>query len=398
NLTFGALVSEQSTQVFRESEEKNSTMSYTFSFTNDWIFSDNELKNSPSSKKGISWDQELELRKNGIIFYESMAKIFRVPRQAIATGKQLFHRFFIRESFTDHDKYLVAATCLFLSAKAEDHPLAINNFAEHYISQRKEVTMEFALRYHTAEMIAEAILQKEYAVLHALAFDLDVSFPHIHLNDKIESLVELHTHLSEEDKATLTNTMMRNSWSFLNDCSRTPLCLRLSAEDIAAGAAYLAGTIDDTIPSTVRSKDGETWEYVLSDNQNCLIDAATMILEVYVSPSIDESTLSPSIVKLLNMFHPYRGLEEFETTAAHVLSRKASVGVEDVETDFESDVTTPPADKGLFDDECFDIPMATFSRKRSIDECGFASPPYSPCSPPYSPYSPPPSDKRPRWL
>ncbi|KAF0690663.1 Aste57867_17969 [Aphanomyces stellatus] len=372
-------------------------MSYTFSFTNDWTFSDVELKNSPSSKKGISWEQELELRKNGIIFYESMAKIFRVPRQAIATGKQLFHRFFIRESFTDHDKYLVAATCLFLSAKAEDHPLAINNFADHYISQRKEVTMEFALRYHTAEMIAEAILQKEYAVLHSLAFDLDVEFPHLLLSDKIDSLVALHTELSDAEKAALTNTMMKNSWSFLNDCSRTPLCLRLSADDIASGAAYLAGTIDDTIPCSVRSKDGENWEYVLSENQNGLIDAATMILEVYVSAGIDESTLSPSIVKLLNMFHPYRGLEEFETTAEDVQSSKVSIGVDDVETDFESDVTTPPADRVLFDDDCYDVPVASFGRKRSIDDCGLASPPFSPCSPPYSPYSPPyTSDKRPR--
>ncbi|RHY29113.1 hypothetical protein DYB32_005416 [Aphanomyces invadans] len=369
-------------------------MSYTFSCTNDWVFTDTELKASPSSKKGISWDQELELRKNGIIFYESMAKIFRVPRQAIATGKQLFHRFFIRESFTDHDKYLVAATCLFLSAKAEDHPLSVHNFAEHYISQRKEVTMEFALRYHTVEMIAEAILQKEYVVLHTLAFDLDVEFPHLLLSDKIDSLVDLHTHLSVAEREALTNTMMKNSWSFLNDCSRTPLCLRLTAEEIAAGAAYLAGTIDDTIPCTIRTKDGENWEYVLSDNQNSLIDSATMILEVYVS--INEATLSPSIVKLLNMFHPYRDLDPMPD--AIMAPKKPSTLDDGVDTDFESDVTTPPADRTLFDDE-FDG-VIHISRKRSMEEYDMASPPFSPCSPPYSPCTPPyaTSEKRPRCV
>ncbi|KAF0723098.1 hypothetical protein DYB37_008674 [Aphanomyces astaci] len=372
---------------------------YTFSFTNDWVFTDTELKASPSSKKGISWDQELDLRKNGIIFYESMAKIFRVPRQAIATGKQLFHRFFIRESFTDHDKYLVAATCLFLSAKAEDHSLAVHNFAEHYISKRKEVTMEFALRYHTVEMIAEAILQKEYAVLHTLAFDLDVAFPHLLLSDKIDSLVALHTHLSVAEKEALTNTMMKNSWSFLNDCSRTPLCLRLKADEIAAGAAYLAGTIDDTVPCTIRTKDGENWEYVLSDNQNGLIDAATMILEVYVS--INEATLSPSIVKLLNMFHPYRGMEELEPMP-DALTKKASMLDDGVDTDFESDVTTPPADRTLFDDDCGFDGVMNASRKRALEPYG--SPPYSPDSPPYSPCTPPyicsttTSAKRPRCV
>ncbi|EQC25407.1 hypothetical protein SDRG_16734 [Saprolegnia diclina VS20] len=387
-------------------------MAYTFTCTNDWLLTDDELKSSPSSRKGIAWDQEVELRKNGIIFFESLAKIFRIPRLADSTGKQLFHRFFTRESFTDHDKYLVAATCLFLGAKAEDHPLAIANFAEHYIAQRRSVTLEFALRYHTIESISEAILAKEYVVLHALGFDLDVAFPHMLLNDKIERLVELHTALTADMKAVLSNTLLKTTWSFLNDCSRTPLCLRLDADDIAAGAVYLAGMLDNTVPDSVTTSDSQPWECVLRTNQDMLIDAATFILEAYVCDGIDESKLSPCIVELLNRFHPYRGLEEVEFNTDDQTSPLSFAGMDDGDnaTDLESDVVnggTPDdiADKAFEDEQYFYLGT---SKKRRLsmdddDDDMDASPSYTPYSPPYgcgapvvAPFSPLASSKRPK--
>jgi hypothetical protein len=362
---------------------------YTFSFTNDWLFSDDELKCSPSSRRGISWDHEVELRKNGIIFYERLAKNFRIPRLADSTGKQLFHRFFTRESFTDHDKYLVAATCLFLGAKAEDHPLSIQTFSEQYIVQRRNETVEFALRYHTVESIAESILAKEYVVLHALAFDLDVSFPHLLLNDKIESLLQLYHGLSSIEKAALSNTLLKTSWSFLNDCSRTPLCLRLSAEDIADGAVYLAGTINDTIPNTVVTPDGQSWEYALRDNQNVLIDAARFILEAYVCPDFDESKLSPSIVQLLNMYHPDRGMESTENVNDDDTATPISFSSEndfDNTTDLDSDGVSVMTPENKFDDNYPDVHVV--SKKRMFET---SSVPVFPLSPSFvAPYYSPP--------
>ncbi|OQR96913.1 cyclin, partial [Thraustotheca clavata] len=218
---------------------------------------------------------------------------------------------------------------------------------------------------------------KEYVVLHALAFDLDVTFPHLLLNDKIERIVALHTTFTLDQKATLSNSLLKTTWSFLNDSSRTPLCLRLDADDIAAGAVYLAGLLDNTVPDTIVTSDGQPWECVLRPNQEMLIDAATFILEAYICEGIDESKLSPSIVDLLNRFHTYRFMEEvkFEHT-----SPMSSAGMDDLDntTDLESDIVnggTPDdvADKS-FEEEmiCTDI---FISKKRSLDD--YAEPLFS---------------------
>lgn len=232
---------------------------------NDWIFTQEELRSTPSQREGMKYVDELILRRKACDFIEKMSKSLDLPKLAQISADNFLHRFYMRQSLVRYDKYLVAAACVLLGSKAEESPKKIGYIAKEYIAVRKVVEKDqvFAIQKHDPQVIAGKIISMEGVVLHALAYELTLSHPYKYINEKVDKVVRLQN-LTEEDVKSLSGKIKQVAWSFLNDSAYTLACLRLEAMDLAAGAVYLAGLYESYVPEDLCTAEGEPWWNVLS--------------------------------------------------------------------------------------------------------------------------------------
>jgi len=284
---------------------------------NDWIFTADELRSTPSQREGMKYVDELIIRRKACDFIEKMSKSLDLPKLAQISADNFLHRFYMRQSLVRYDKYLVAAACVLLGSKAEESPKKIGYVAKEYIAVRKVVEKDqvFAIQKHDPQVIAGKIISMEGVVLHALAYELTLSHPYKYINEKVDKVVRLQN-LTEEGVKSLSGKIKQVAWSFLNDSAYTLACLRLEAIDLAAGAVYLAGLYESYVPEDLSTPEGEPWWNVLSTPVPTLKDAARHLLEAYTEPYIRTQVLPAGLSKLVYIYHPPKRVESPATLFA----------------------------------------------------------------------------------
>uniref|UniRef100_A0AC34FZC0 Cyclin-like domain-containing protein n=1 Tax=Panagrolaimus sp. ES5 TaxID=591445 RepID=A0AC34FZC0_9BILA len=215
-----------------------------YPFPSNFIFSEDEIKNSPSFRKHkISADEEIILRRVGTCFIKQLTS--RINKKIVVKQKQIsaratcmamvyFHRFYMYHSFTTFLPIEMATTCLFLASKAEDCPKSINVFSDYYyrLTHNGEKLQE-----HEFEDVNPMIEAYEIRLLQTLAFEFRIELPHI-------AVINAPFH-SQSDY------LKKIAWRFSTDMlSFTTLCLQYDEKVLAAAAFYAAGAyldIDVTI-------------------------------------------------------------------------------------------------------------------------------------------------------
>ncbi|KAK1943221.1 Cyclin-T1-4 [Phytophthora citrophthora] len=278
--------------------------------TCDWIFSEQELRATPSQRDGMKFTDELMLRRKACDFIEKMAKALDLPKLAQISADNYLHRFYMRQSLVRYDKYLVAASCVLLGSKAEESPKKIGYVAREYIAVRKHVEKDqvFAIQKHDPQVIAGKIISMEGVVLHNLAYELTLSHPYKYINEKVDKVVRLQ-HLNEQEAKIQSSKIKQVAWSFLNDSAYTVACLRLESMDLAAGAVYLAGLYESYVPEGLCTTSGLPWWTALTTPLHTLQDAARYLLNAYTAPYIETGVLPAGLSKLVYMFHPPKPVE-----------------------------------------------------------------------------------------
>lgn len=273
--------------------------------TNDWIFSDAELRSSPSHRDGMKHKDELILRRKGCDFIEKLAKPLDMPKLAIVSAQYYLHRFYMRQSLVRYDKYLVAAACVLLASKVEESPKKIGYIAKEYIAARNIVDKDhvFAIQKHDPQVTASRIISMEGVLLHTMSYDLTITHPYKFINEKVDKVVRL-LGLPDEIAKRQCAKIKQVAWSFLNDSMYTCACLRAESGNLAAAAVYLAGLYENYVPDDVYTSEGAPWWDVLSTPHDTLQDAATYLLAAYAEPYIDTKKLPAGLAKLVLLFHP----------------------------------------------------------------------------------------------
>ncbi|RLN61165.1 hypothetical protein BBP00_00005573 [Phytophthora kernoviae] len=278
--------------------------------SSDWIFTELELRSTPSQKDGMKFADELVLRRKACDFIEKMAKSLDLPKLAQISADNYLHRFYMRQSLVRYDKYLVAAACVLLGSKAEESPKKIGHVAKEYISVRKIVEKEqvFAIQKHDPQVIAGKIISMEGVVLHNMSYELTLSHPYKFINEKVDKVVRLQQ-LSERDAKSQSGKIKQVAWSFLNDSAYTVACMRLESVDLAAGAVYLAGLYESYVPEDLCTVNGLPWWSALATPLHTLQDAARFLLNAYTAPYIKTNVLAAGLSKLVYTFHPPKPIE-----------------------------------------------------------------------------------------
>lgn len=263
----------------------------------EWIFTEEELCNTPSITDGVTVKNERIYRFRTAWFIEELAKELRGVRIVLNTALVLFHRFFVFQSFKKHNRFVrdplaspihtnqsypldnpryaalfvrsfvrsficsslstlqeIAAACIFLASKVEEKPLRLREVAAAFTAVKRKTT---PLSEAEAKSLPNVVLAVERILLQTLCFDMMIAHPHSHIQAKING----HTHTSlrpyikeEGDR----DEIKQCANFFLNDSYRTTVCLLYEPHAVAYACIYLSLLHTDVQPYS-RSNNNVEW-------------------------------------------------------------------------------------------------------------------------------------------
>lgn len=136
------------------------------------------MYSSPSRKHGISHNQEENLRRRYVLFLRALGKALGLPQHpTVASATMLCHRFFMYQSHSLNDCFLIASACLFLAAKAEDTPCPLSHIVSTSLRLRRQSSFKSANK-HEPDKDTQLLLHAECLVLTTLSFDLAFDDPY----------------------------------------------------------------------------------------------------------------------------------------------------------------------------------------------------------------------------
>jgi protein BUR2 len=262
-----------------------------------WLFTEEEIHNSPSVLDGISVAEESSRRAKGVNFITQAGILLKIPQLTLGTAAVFFHRFFMRYSMVQEKGGLhhyvrpslprsktsqsnrapltsalpeqnIAATALFLATKAEENcrktkeiVIAVVKVAQKNASLIIDEQSKEFWRWR------DSILLYEETMLELLTFDVVLESPYNCLYNFLKEL-KLEKHKD-----------MRNvAWAFLNDSCMTTLCLLMGPRDIAIAAIYFAVKFHN---ERVPDENGAPWWVRLGGVPQRITKAIDIMTEFY---------------------------------------------------------------------------------------------------------------------
>lgn len=200
---------------------------------NPWIYESDRLEITPSFRDGISRNEEMKLRTDGVRFIQCLGnKELELHYCTVATGAAFFHRFYMFHSFRMFPIYPMAATCLFLAGKVEETPKKSNDIVK--FSQNILNRQNFA-QFGTDPK--EEILTLERILLQTIRFDLEIEHPYDHLVSYVKHFVASKKGVKGE---AVQREVLQSAWTFLNDSCCTTVSLQYEPEIVAVAVILLA--------------------------------------------------------------------------------------------------------------------------------------------------------------
>ena len=161
-----------------------------------WIFTKEEIDNfSPSRKDGIGKDQEDDLRRSYCFLVKNLGRILKLPISAVTTAIFLCHRFYMRQSHSNNDRFIIATACVLIAVKnMELERKQILKVTESLYNALHDCP---DLAVISAEKRKQLILHGERLVLSTVEFDLEVDFSYKYLVAAVKQFKfdELHPEL-----------------------------------------------------------------------------------------------------------------------------------------------------------------------------------------------------------
>ncbi|CAM9474378.1 unnamed protein product [Chrysoparadoxa australica] len=239
------------------------------------------IHQGPSSELDIKIDSQL--RSTTACFIMDAGLKLSLSVDAAATAVTFCQRFFAVQSFEQHDRFLIATTCLFLAAKVEECSCKLEDVLMQCHELWNAHKMERALeRKSTAfRRLREKLLICERAVMQTISFCLMVDHVHRHIPDLIKALRPVF-------RSQHGRELTRLASAIANDCLGTRLCLTTVPRKLAAAIVFTAATVLDK-PVALKIKAADFLE--LTDDE--LHEQVGGIMAMYEAAAKDDSR-SPS--------------------------------------------------------------------------------------------------------
>lgn len=220
-------------------------------------------------QRGITLEDFKLIKMQMSNYITRLAQHVKVRQRVVATAITYMRRVYSSKSLTEYDPRLVAPSCLYLSAKAEESTVQARLLV-FYIKKMYPDDMRYRLEI-------KDILEMEMKVLEALNYYLIVFHPYTSLTQFLQD-------------AGMTD-LMQFIWGIVNDTYKTDLILIHPPHLIALACIYIA--------SVLKEKDTVAWFEELRVDMNVVKNISMEILDFYetMRNSIDER-ISIAVSKL----------------------------------------------------------------------------------------------------
>ncbi|KAJ3171504.1 hypothetical protein HDU88_007584 [Geranomyces variabilis] len=243
---------------------------------NNWLFTKEEIINTPSRACGLDEEEETILRDKGCRVIASLAKeVNRYPALS-QVACLYFHRVYMRKSFTDYYEYkLIAVTCFWIAAKWDDYPIKSAHITELAVKiVHKDFQIEVDFESPLFMEYRRRILYYEIELYRVLCFD---RLPRGPFNVLVSVIPQL-----DVDPST---AIIDAAATAINDIYLSTVCLRFSpAVLVATAIVFAAKMIHVDIP---RGKDGLRFRQVTGidsdEGLESLRAAIVAVKEFYVN-------------------------------------------------------------------------------------------------------------------
>ncbi|XP_044162129.1 cyclin-T2-like [Bufo gargarizans] len=216
--------------------------------TSRWLFTQEQLKNSPSRKCGLKAQKEFSYRQRATFLIQDMGKKLHVSQVTINTAIVYMQRFYMLHSFTKCDKNDLSPAALFLAAKVEEEPRAVEDVLKvcHACLTPESPRLDTKSQAYMEK--ADELLTLETILLETLGFDIMIEHPHANLDKIVPSL--------KESKAPTSVFYDLADHSFV-----TTFCLQYKPSVIACVCIHLAYKLSKQ-EVCLKSNDKPWWEGV----------------------------------------------------------------------------------------------------------------------------------------
>ncbi|CAJ2512943.1 Uu.00g010620.m01.CDS01 [Anthostomella pinea] len=240
---------------------------------NQWVFTHDEVRSSPSILDGLSQAEERLRRAKGVNFIYQAGVLLELPQTTLYVAGVFFHRFYMRSSMVEEKQgvhhYNIAATSLFLANKTEENCRKTKDIiiAVAKVAQKnpKLIVDEQSKEYWRWR---DSILMYEEVMLEQLTFDLMVEHPYVKLYDFLGQLGVIH------------NKHLRHAaWAFCNDSCLTILPLLMEARDVAIASIFFSSTFTR---ERIEDINGDPWWKSLQGNEEHCVKAIEVLKEFYI--------------------------------------------------------------------------------------------------------------------
>lgn len=245
---------------------------------------------TPSMKDGLSYEDEIDLRILGCELIQSGGILLRLPQVAMATGQVLFQRFYYSDSFVKHNMEVTSMACIALASKIEEAPRrfrdVINVF--HHLKQLRTGQEVKAMPLdHAYASLKNCVISAERRILKRLGFCVHVKHPH----KFVVTLLRILGYVNDQnddtpgnDQSPLNKRFLQSSWNYMNDCLRSDLFVRYTAETIACSCIYLSARV-------LKIPLPRNWFELFDISESSIEDVCKRILSIYARPKPDQVRL-----------------------------------------------------------------------------------------------------------
>nr|XP_015807923.2 cyclin-T2b [Nothobranchius furzeri] len=214
-----------------------------------WLFSREQLENTPSRRCGIEADSELSYRQQAANLIQDIGQRLNVSQLIINTAIVYMHRFYMIHSFKKFHRNIISQTTLFLAAKVEEQPRKLEHvikIAHAFINPQEPV---LDTKSSAFQLLAQELVALETIVLQTLGFEITVDHPHTDVV-KCSQLVRASKDLAQTSYFMATNSL-----------HLTTFCLQYRPTVVACVCIHLACKWSNwEIPVSTDGK--HWWEYV----------------------------------------------------------------------------------------------------------------------------------------
>jgi len=281
---------------------------------NPFVFED--FVNSPSRKAGVSEEDERFIRWEHCNAIVRIGKELQLKRVVFYNACALFHQFFMRESITRSDPYVVAAAALFLASKTNyDHRFlfdVVQCFHTWHKEKKGDKVQKLAKNTRAAVYHMNEVKDAELKLAQFLEFDFEYILPLVVYATFIRSGPQL------KSKCKITG-IDEIFYEFLHSVMMSPICVIFSPEAVCAAGMYLGckryslnnSGADSPLPKDWMKKvdphmDGEFLQYLCQE----ILAVSGEGLKTGMCFSWDFTNLKPQVGKNPQRSGKHRGVAE----------------------------------------------------------------------------------------